>query len=229
MTPPAMGFSHGWLFLLTEARMNKQTQWQRLIDDEWDAPSYEKLHNKPTRTAPHEPEHPRRVHDPREEEFRCINCKRYIPTSRESSGVNNRNHCPWCLFSRHVDLKTPGDRLAECHSKMAPIGLTLKHTPKKYGRSIQGELMLIHHCLGCGKISINRIAGDDDPHALYRLFSNSAGLTSDVCRLLKEQEIIPLDSGNRTIVFSQLFGWQAIVDELADTNKIKIPITQEKC
>lgn len=208
--------------------MNKQTQWQRLIDDEWDAPSFEKHNTRPTRSEPHEPKHILRVHDPREPEFRCVHCKRYIPTSRKSSGVNNRNHCPWCLHSRHVDLKTPGDRLSECHSKMAPIGLTLKHTPKKYGRAIEGELMLIHQCLGCHKISINRIAGDDDPHMLYQVFCDSEGMSSDVLELLKKQAIIPLDSGNRTIVFSQLFGWQAILDDLADTSKVRDSVLLEK-
>jgi hypothetical protein len=208
--------------------MNKQTQWQRLIDDEWDAPSYEKLYNKPKRAEPRAPEHPLRVHDPRESEFRCVHCKRYIPTAREASGVNNRNHCPWCLYSRHVDLKTPGDRLAECNSKMAPIGLTLKHTLKKYGRSDQGELMLIHRCLGCGKISINRIAGDDDPQALYKVFSNSVSQPAVILDQVGKQDIVLLDPGNRTTVFSQLFGWQAIVDELTLPNKIEIPLPLEK-
>ncbi len=208
--------------------MNKQTQWQRLIDDEWDAPSYEKLHSKATRSEPRTLDQPLRVHDPRETEFRCVQCKQSVSTGREASGVNNRNHCPWCLYSRHVDLKTPGDRLADCHSKMTSIGLTLKHTPKKYGRSYQGELMLIHRCLGCGKISINRIAGDDDPHALYRVFTGSAVTSTDVLERLKEEGIVLLDSGNRTTVFSQLFGWQAIVDEFAATNKIEVPVLVEK-
>lgn len=208
--------------------MDKQTQWQLLIDDEMDAPSFEKLNIRTAKPEPHTREHPLRVHDPREGEFRCIQCKRYVSTSRESSGVNNRNHCPGCLYSRHVDLKTPGDRLAECHSKMAPIGLTFKHTPKKYGRSFQGELMLIHECAGCGKISINRIAGDDDPHALYRVFADSAVLSPHIQQQLRQQEIVLLDSGNRTMVFSQLFGWQAIVDELAIKEKILLPIPLEE-
>jgi len=208
--------------------MNKQTQWQCLIDEEWDTPSYEKLHHKPARVVPHAPEHPLRVHDPRETEFPCVHCKRYIPTSREASGVNNRNHCPWCLYSRHMDSNTPGDRLAECHSKMTPIGFTLKRTPKKYGRSIQGELMLVHRCLGCGKISINRISGDDDPHMLYRVFTESTALGVDTLEILKRQGIMLLESGNATTVFSQLFGWQAIIDEFSEPRKFKLSLPQEK-
>lgn len=32
-----------------------------------------------------------------------------------------------------------------------------------------GEWTLIHHCLTCGELSANRIAGDDNPLALMRL------------------------------------------------------------
>ena len=229
MTLPAMGFSRGWFFVF-EAIMNKQTQWQRLIDEDWDAPTFEKLNRSPASKGSHNHKHTLTVHDPREPEFRCVHCNRFIPTSRAASGVNNRNHCPWCLFSRHVDLHTPGDRLATCHSKMAPIGLTLKQTPKKYGRSNQGELMLIHQCLGCGKISINRIARDDDAHALYQVFKSSPSLSEDIMKVLMEQGIAPLTEGKQTVVFSQLFGWQAIVEGLTEPTKMSIPVCVDgKC
>lgn len=32
-----------------------------------------------------------------------------------------------------------------------------------------GEWLLIHECLTCGELSINRIAGDDNARALVRL------------------------------------------------------------
>jgi DNA-directed RNA polymerase subunit RPC12/RpoP len=227
MTPASHGFFRG-CFLFSEAKMNKQTRWQRLIADELDAPSFEKWNIKRAKSAPHPPEHRIRVHDPQEVEFRCILCKRYVSTGREASGVNNRNHCPWCLHSRHVDLKTPGDRLADCHSKMAPIGLTFKRTPKKYGRSFQGELMLIHRCAGCGRISINRIASDDDPHALFKVFTDSSNLSTGFRDRLIHEGITLLDAGNRAAVFSQLFGWQGIVAEFAPGNKVKSPLLVEE-
>jgi hypothetical protein len=195
--------------------MNKQSNWQRLTDDEFDAPVYEKIKSSSKGKRAHDPEQPMRRNDPREKEFRCIACGRFIPTQRESSGVNNRNHCPHCLTSRHVDLNTPGDRKADCRSKMLPIGLTIKRTLKKYGELRKGELMLIHQCAGCGKYSINRIAGDDDAHALYRVFTESEILYPEILSELAGQGIDILSRGDSTVVFSQLFGWQAIVEELS--------------
>jgi DNA-directed RNA polymerase subunit RPC12/RpoP len=195
--------------------MNKQSYWQRLTDDELDTSVYEKIKSSTRDKRDHDPEQPFRKHDPKEKEFRCVACGRFIPTQRESSGVNNRNHCPHCLTSRHVDLNTPGDRKAECHSKMVPIGLTIKRTMKKYGELRQGELMLIHQCAGCGKYSINRIAGDDDPLALYRVFTESENLSLEVLSELAGQGIDILSRGDMTVVFSQLFGWEAIVEELS--------------
>jgi hypothetical protein len=48
--------------------------------------------------------------------------------------VRNRNHCPYCLWSRCLDLFRAGDRLSACKAPMQPVGLALKHTRKKYGR-----------------------------------------------------------------------------------------------
>jgi hypothetical protein len=98
---------------------------------------------------------------------------------------------------------------------MTPIGLTIKRTMKKYGELRQGELMLIHQCAGCGKYSINRIAGDDDAHALYWVFTESENLSQEILSELAGQGIDILNRGDMTVVFSQLFGWQAIVEELS--------------
>lgn len=50
---------------------------------------------------------------------------------------------------------------------MKPIGLTMKHRKENpFTGRISGELMIIHQCLGCGAISVNRIAGDDDPYTI---------------------------------------------------------------
>jgi hypothetical protein len=32
-----------------------------------------------------------------------------------------------------------------------------------------GEWVIIHHCVSCGELSANRVAGDDNPLALVRL------------------------------------------------------------
>jgi hypothetical protein len=85
------------------------------------------------------------------ESFKCGHCKAFIgPTV---SGGRHRNHCPLCLYSRHVDGPTPGDRASECRSLMAPIGTFFR--PK-------GEQAIVHRCLGCGLERHCRVAADDN-------------------------------------------------------------------
>lgn len=92
------------------------------------------------------------------EEFKCGHCKAFIgPTVM---GGKHRNHCPLCLYSKHVDRSFPGDRLSDCRSLMEPIGV--------FHRA-NGEQMLVHRCKGCGAERHNRIAADDQPIALLRL------------------------------------------------------------
>jgi hypothetical protein len=149
----------------------------------------------------------------RENGFTCIQCNFPVSVEREVSGVKNRNHCPRCLFSRHVDEFKAGDRKANCKSRMEPVGLTLKQTPKRYGGNQQGELMLIHCCKGCGKISINRIAADDDVEKLYQIFEQSTHLEAYWKEALADQGIRVLGLADLTAVYSRLFGWQSILDE----------------
>ena len=80
--------------------------------------------------------------------FLCKHCYVYVSSASFLSGVQNRNHCPYCLWSRHLDLYAAGDRLSACKSSMKPIGLTTKVINKKYGYG-RGELMLIHLCTDC--------------------------------------------------------------------------------
>ena len=54
---------------------------------------------------------------------------------------------------------------------MKPIGLTCKHTE---------EIMIVHVCLHCGKISCNRIAGDDDPHIILSLIDTPNSLDQHI-------------------------------------------------
>lgn len=146
-------------------------------------------------------------------EFRCTQCGQVVSTSRECSGVNNRNHCPVCLWSRHVDHLKAGDRRSGCRSRMEPLGLTLKHTPKRYGGEQQGELMLIHRCAGCGKLSINRVAADDNAASIYKLFLRAQHIDAELLSRLKAQGITPLLARDLTTVHTQLFGWQSLLDE----------------
>lgn len=128
----------------------------------------------------------------------------------ENIGTRHRNHCPECLWSLHVDEKISGDRKAKCQGQMEPIGLTFKNEGlDKYGQSRQGELMIIHSCNsltgGCGKISINRIAGDDEVKIIESLFKKSAG-DHQLRKKLEEDMIKLLGEEDQDEVKSQLYG-----------------------
>lgn len=102
--------------------------------------------------------------------FICQNCKKRVNTDI-IIGTKNRNHCPYCLYSVHLDEKIPGDRMSNCKGLMEPIGLKQKRMKTdKYGKSVGGELMLVHRCNKCGVISTNRIAGDDSETKLIEVF-----------------------------------------------------------
>jgi hypothetical protein len=75
--------------------------------------------------------------------------------------------------------------------------------------------MIIHLCLGCGKISINRVAADDDPGMLSVLCEESLELPECLRSELAQQGIQPLDSRGFDAAYFQIFGRQAIAVELA--------------
>jgi len=76
----------------------------------------------------------------------------------------------------------------------------------KYGILRQGELMLIHECVNCGKISINRIAGDDNTEAILRVFEESQKLPPEEKLRLEHENIEVLSKEKREEVLTQLFG-----------------------
>jgi hypothetical protein len=138
--------------------------------------------------------------------FRCKHCQSFVSTASIFSGVQNRNHCPYCLWSRHVDLHQAGDRLAACKAQMQPVGLTLKKQRKKYGNDACGELMIVHLCTDCGRLSINRIAADDEPEALLKIFECSLELDLPALSHLEEDGIRALKAADADLVYARLFG-----------------------
>jgi len=146
------------------------------------------------------------ISEEKKEGFRCCNCGQWVPFS-EFMGTANRNHCPFCLWSNNVDLKKPGDRKSICRAGMKPIGLILKHEgADRYGKLRQGELMLIHECTGCGKISINRIAADDNSEAILRVFEESQKLDPEKRNQLEQNGIKILSRETKKEILTQLFG-----------------------
>ena len=131
--------------------------------------------------------------------FRCAHCHAFVVVN-EYIGTKNRNHCNLCLWSKHVDIQK-GDRAAVCQGGMEPIGLTLK----REGISRYGELMLIHICKSCEKVSINRIAADDSTSEIMRVFEESQK-GSYLSKVLEEQGIYLLTEDDSQELKTQLFG-----------------------
>lgn len=92
-----------------------------------------------------------------DEGFVCENCGRKI----SPLGYSCRNHCPYCLYSKHVDVN-PGDRLEKCHGLLEPIGI---ETDSKKG------FIIIFKCQKCGKIRRNKSAEDDNMDEIIKLSS----------------------------------------------------------
>jgi predicted Zn-ribbon and HTH transcriptional regulator len=79
------------------------------------------------------------------EDFVCENCGFAV------KGNGYTNHCPKCLWSKHVDIN-PGDRAEECGGLMKPVGVIKK-----------GETYSVNQqCQKCGFERQNKILPEDD-------------------------------------------------------------------
>lgn len=76
--------------------------------------------------------------------FVCLHCGREV----KPLGYSSRNHCPFCLWSRHVDIH-PGDRANPCGGALEPISAE-PDAKKGY--------ILISRCEKCGEIRRCRTA-----------------------------------------------------------------------
>jgi hypothetical protein len=139
-------------------------------------------------------------------DFVCMVCRNFVSAEAALSGVQNRNHCPYCLSSRHLDLFEAGDRLSACKANMRPVALTLKKTAKKYSSGRPGELMLVHLCDDCGKPSINRIAADDDLETVLKVFEGSRELDMRTKATLTQGGVSILEARHHLLVREQLLG-----------------------
>lgn len=104
------------------------------------------------------------------ESFTCGHCGQRIGPL--PSGGRNRNHCPFCLYSRHVDAERSGDRASQCKGMMEPIGVFERPN---------GEEVIVHRCAKCGFERFNRVGADDDEAqvaALPRVAPRSASQPS---------------------------------------------------
>ena len=92
-----------------------------------------------------------------DESFTCENCGKMI----EPLVYSARDHCPYCLFSKHVDI-LPGDRANECHGLLEPIKIEkFKNTYK-----------IVYKCQKCHQTHKNIMANDDDMDIIIELSKN---------------------------------------------------------
>ena len=67
------------------------------------------------------------------------------------AGGGFRNHCPRCLWSKHVD-GVPGDRESACHGLMEPV---------RVEADAKRAWVIVHRCMRCGLVRRNRAALND--------------------------------------------------------------------
>ncbi len=79
------------------------------------------------------------------EDFVCEYC------GQEVKGNGYTNHCPKCLWCKHVDI-FPGDRNNSCLGLMEPVGLELE----------RGIYQIIHRCKRCGEDKKTKAVAEDD-------------------------------------------------------------------
>ena len=88
----------------------------------------------------------------RVEDFTCEHCGVTV------KGDGFTNHCPKCLWSKHVD-KDPGDRAEACGAMMEPVSLE-GSTP---------NYRIVHKCTACGVPRRVNVSEQDDPEAVLAL------------------------------------------------------------
>jgi hypothetical protein len=66
--------------------------------------------------------------------------------------------------------------------------------------------MIVHRCSKCEKISINRLAADDDEGAIIKTFVESKNMSEDKKKIFADSGIRILGEGDKEEVYIQLFG-----------------------
>jgi hypothetical protein len=140
------------------------------------------------------------------EGFVCRNCNTYVPCEPALAGVQNRNHCPYCLWSRHMDGRVAGDRRSGCRGAMRPLGLTTKRSANKYAAERDGELMIVHRCTVCAKLVLNRIAADDSDPGLMALVERPCNGDAELLAALEGEGVSVLTTRDRALVRRRLYG-----------------------
>ena len=91
------------------------------------------------------------------EDFSCEHCGKVV------KGNGYTNHCPACLWSKHVDLQ-PGDRAGKCLGPMKPAYLVIE----------KGKYILNHVCMKCGAEKRNVVSPEDSFDEIVKIQKNFA-------------------------------------------------------
>lgn len=91
------------------------------------------------------------------EDFICDHC------NAEVIGSGYTNHCPECLWSRHVDVE-PGDRAEKCGGAMQPIRI----------EGSSPDYRLVHRCERCGIERRVTLSPADSTETIVRLAREAA-------------------------------------------------------
>lgn len=103
----------------------------------------------------------------KKEDFTCEVCGTKV------KGTGYTNHCPNCLWSKHVDKDVPGDRYDTCQGIMEPVGVEINH----------GEYSITHCCQNCGKISKNKTEENDNFEEILEIANQKASFVkNDILR-----------------------------------------------
>ena len=94
------------------------------------------------------------------EDFICEHCGAHV------EGDGYTNHCPVCLWSKHVD-ENPGDRAATCGAMMEPIAI----------EGSSPDYIVVHRCIRCGIERRNKITPQDSTTAVLALVEHKVRTT----------------------------------------------------
>ncbi|MGI6423203.1 MAG: RNHCP domain-containing protein [Candidatus Dojkabacteria bacterium] len=86
------------------------------------------------------------------EDFTCEHC------GSSTRGDGYTDHCPVCLFSKHVDIN-PGDRASSCGGLMEPIKAEPWH----------GGYRIYYKCLECGYLHRVKSSKEDSLEVIFSL------------------------------------------------------------
>ena len=96
--------------------------------------------------------------------FTCLHCGHEV----KPLGYSSRNHCPFCLYSLHVDIM-PGDRQNPCGGAMRP----LRADPDS-----RKGFIITYVCEKCGAVTKNAAAHNApvQPDDIEKLIALTAGV-----------------------------------------------------